>query len=68
MGDSGHAVAISPKGELNVCEHWEEKNIIGNVVDGITNQDVIKEWNAKDGENIEFCLSEKCPYLPICNH
>jgi radical SAM protein with 4Fe4S-binding SPASM domain len=68
MGDNGHAVAISPKGELNVCEHWEEKNIIGNVVDGITNQDVIKEWNTKDGENIEFCLSEKCPYLPICNH
>lgn len=68
MGDNGHAVAISPKGELNLCEHWEDKNIIGNVVDGITNQDVIKEWNAKDGENIEFCLSEKCPYLPICNH
>ena len=68
MGDMGHAVAISPKGELNVCENWEKKNIIGNVVDGITNQDVIKEWNTKDGENIEFCLSEKCPYLPICNH
>lgn len=68
MGDGGHAVAISPKGDLNLCEHWVEENIIGNVVDGITNQDVIKEWNAKDGENIEFCLSEKCPYLPICNH
>lgn len=68
MGDSGQAVVIGPKGELNVCEHWMDKNIIGNVTDGITKPDIIKEWNNKEGENIEFCLSEKCPYLPICNH
>lgn len=68
MGDTGRGVAISPKGNLNVCEHWADENIIGNVVDGVTNPDIIKEWNNKEGENIEFCLSEKCPYLPICNH
>ena len=68
MADVGKTAVISPKGEISLCEHWDEKNIIGNLTDGITNKNVIEEWNKKDGENIEFCFSEKCPYLPICNH
>ena len=68
MGDVGKSVVISPKGYLSLCEHWMEENIIGNITDGITNPDVIKEWNDKSGANIEYCLSEKCPYLPICDH
>ena len=68
MGDVGNAVVINPKGEISLCEHWDDKNIIGNITDGITNEKVIEEWNYKNGENIIYCLSEKCPYLPICRH
>ena len=68
MGDMGKCVVINPKGYLSLCEHWMDENIIGNITDGITNPDVIKEWNDKSGTNIEYCLSEKCPYLPICDH
>jgi hypothetical protein len=43
-------------------------NIIGDIYNGITNYDVLKKWHEKDKENINFCLENKCKYLPICVH
>ena len=68
MADIGKTVVVNPKGNISLCEHWDDKNIIGNITDGITNKNIVEEWNKKDEENIEFCNSIKCPYLPICNH
>lgn len=68
MADKGTTLSISTEGELSTCNHWANENVIGNIYDGITKKDVLKEWFTKDGENIKFCVKNACKYLPICNH
>lgn len=68
MSDVGNTVVIGTNGDLTLCEHWNNDNIIGNIFDGITKPEIIKEWNDKTGDNISFCFEQKCKFLPICNH
>lgn len=67
MAYSCNAVCITPSGNITPCEHIVETDILGNVVDGITNISVIEKWNKFDDVNeLKFCLSSKCPYHPMC--
>lgn len=68
MGDKGVTLSINPEGYFTICNHWNDDNIIGDIYNGITNYDVLKKWYEKDKENINFCLENKCKYLPICVH
>jgi radical SAM protein with 4Fe4S-binding SPASM domain len=64
----GTSLAISADGKLMPCEHYTDEEIIGDVVNGVTNHDVEKSWVTMHGENNVFCLENKCPVLPICKH
>ena len=68
MADGGSTLSINPEGYFCVCNHWADKNIIGDIYNGITNLDELKSWVTKDSKNIEFCMENKCKYLPICVH
>lgn len=67
MAFSGKAVNVTPSGNLTPCEHIIETDILGNVVDGITDVSVIKKWNTFDDiDKIKFCIDTKCQYHPMC--
>lgn len=54
QADSPHSMLITPDGNLSRCEHMYDVDICGNVRDGITNSDVISQWN------------KYIPYQPKC--
>ena len=66
--DIGSWVVINPQGKFGVCEHWNDGEIIGDVVNGITNREKAEEWRKKGGKNTEMCVKNKCPLLPVCEH
>ena len=64
----GKCITIHPNGKFSPCEHWDDSDVVGNVVSGVTNTDVCEQWRRKDGKNIELCLNNRCPLLPKCLH
>lgn len=67
MGDGG-GLSIYPNGKLSPCEHWDNTNVLGDVVSGITNFDIVKEWWSKGGETSKKCFEYGCPLIPTCRH
>lgn len=63
MADAGDSVCISPTGMLTLCEHYSDEEIVGNVIDGVTNFDLVNEWHEMSDEKDE-CAS--CWYYPKC--
>lgn len=63
MSDSGNAVMILPDGKIGLCEHYMDDYHIGDVVNGITNN-----------ENVRLCCEQvdkhdtckKCILYPTC--
>lgn len=61
---TGDVVTILPNGNIGLCEHNGLSECIGNVYDGITTEDSIKNYS----EEIPIRLQcKKCPVLPECN-
>lgn len=66
MAFSAQSLAIMPNGKFAPCEHVKDEDIFGDVVNGVTNFDVIKKWQFFDGPEINYCKESKCPIHPIC--
>ena len=66
MAFSAQSLAIMPNGKFAPCEHVKEEDIFGDVVNGVTNFDVIRKWQFFDGPEINYCKKTKCPIHPIC--
>lgn len=64
--DAGHMVVIHPSGQLGPCEHWTDKEIMGDVENGITNPEIPEAWRIKGGSNLDYCKKMKCPMIPSC--
>jgi sulfatase maturation enzyme AslB (radical SAM superfamily) len=63
MSDSGSAVMILPDGKLGLCEHYMDDNHIGDIVNGVTDFEVVK----KCCEQVDKCSTcEKCFLYPTC--
>lgn len=67
MADIGTGIAINPQGYIEPCEHWRDDLVMGHIKSGITNEDVIKFWQNKEG-NLDFCKEWDCPLIPCCEH
>jgi sulfatase maturation enzyme AslB (radical SAM superfamily) len=66
MAFSANGIAIMPNGKFTPCEHVKDEDIFGDVVNGVTNFDVIRKWQFFDGPEINYCKESKCPIHPIC--
>ena len=63
MADSNNAICITAEGNLTMCEHFSDSEIVGNIWDGITNQSLVEEWSELAPER-EKC--QTCWYYPKC--
>lgn len=66
--DIGTWAVINPQGKIGPCEHWNDNEVVGDIINGVTNKEKLEEWRIKGGDNISFCIKEKCEILPICEH
>lgn len=66
--ETGTAVTIHPSGKFGPCEHWSDERVLGDVVNGLTNEELAEKWRRKDGENTAICKKYGCPLLPTCKH
>lgn len=67
MAFNGNGMAVLPNGSFTPCEHIKDDDIFGNVIDGVTNVDVIKKWQTFDGPEIDYCRETMCPLHPLCS-
>lgn len=63
MADSDGDTCITPIGNLTPCEHYSNENIVGNIYEGVINNET-KEKFSKLSSDIEACKT--CPYKPMC--
>lgn len=63
MADDGHSICITADGNLTMCEHYSDEEIVGNIWDGITDLDRVAEWKSIADE-YECCAS--CWRYPKC--
>lgn len=66
MAFGGNAIAVAPDGTFTPCEHIKKEDIFGNVIDGVTDVEVIKKWQTFDGPEIQYCKDTKCQFHPMC--
>lgn len=66
MAYNANAVAILPNGAISPCEHVSNENIFGDVISGVTNINVVKEWQTIDYTKLSFCKENNCPLQPLC--
>ena len=66
MAFDGTSIVVLPDGNLNICEHVKQEDIFGDIVNGITNNDIIKKWQTLNGNEINYCKETYCPLHPIC--
>ena len=68
MADDRKSVVITPEGNLTVCEHHIDDEIIGNIYDSELNQDILNNWSEQ--YYIDECntckLYPKCTLLKKC--
>ncbi|MBR7132015.1 MAG: 4Fe-4S cluster-binding domain-containing protein [Clostridia bacterium] len=77
MADSDNAIVITPEGKLGKCEHFSDKEIIGDIYSEILDKDNISEWKEKQtkldicdncAEYINCMRLKKCPDIsPQCD-
>lgn len=63
MADNPNSVLILPDGKLGKCEHYSDNHFVGNVDDGISNNDEIDQFKEKM-DDITACKT--CPCYPDC--
>lgn len=76
MADNNHSVCITTDGNLTLCEHHSDDEIVGNIWDGITNSELVAEWKEYDPHEGK-CFTcwrypkckrlKKCPTLEACD-
>lgn len=66
MAYTAKSVVVTPTGILGPCEHIKDEDHLGDIINGIVNKDVIERWHQFDGDEINFCKEQKCPYHPMC--
>lgn len=64
MADSGNSVCITPEGNLTLCEHHCDDEIIGSIYDTNLNWELINKWREFIPQNDEC---KTCFYRPICH-
>lgn len=62
IADSLKSVVITPNGNLGLCEHFTESELIGNIYNSEINKKVITEWQ----EPYEIPKCKTCPFYPQC--
>ena len=65
MANNPHAVVITPKGELQRCEHISPDETYGNVWNDKIDKNIYNSWFEKHDE-IEECRN--CEFYPNCNY
>lgn len=65
MANNPHAVVITPKGELQRCEHITPDETYGNVWNDEIDKQIYNSWFEKHDE-IEECRN--CEFYPNCNY
>jgi radical SAM protein with 4Fe4S-binding SPASM domain len=63
MANDGHSLIFTPEGNITLCEHHCDDEIIGDIQNGIHPHKVI-EWNKST--ELEFC--SQCIHYPSCRH
>ena len=63
MADDGESIIIMPDGRLCLCEFICESSVVGDVLSGITKDNVIEAWKERLPEE-DACL--RCPFYPNC--
>lgn len=63
MGDRGNCYCITPTGNLTICEHHVNEEIVGSIYSDKMNEDVLKKYIVHR-EDIEDCKT--CPFKPMC--
>ena len=63
MADNDNSVTILPDGRLGKCEHETERLLVGNIYDGVTDQDMVACWK----ERVEVPACRTCTFAPSCN-
>lgn len=68
MADNRQSVVITPNGNLTVCEHYIDDEIIGNIYDSELNQNLIETWSEQYYSDMcnECKLYPKCTFLKKC--
>ncbi len=63
MADNPGSIQCAPDGLLGKCEHYIYEHVVGNLWDGVTDQDEFKSWQEKQ----LFSDCEDCVLYPSCN-
>lgn len=68
MADNKHDIVITPRGDLTLCEHFSDSEIVGNIYDGIVDLDTVKEWSKAYESNgcKSCCLYPRCTKIQKC--
>ena len=64
MADSGSHICITPTGNLTMCEHHSDDEIVGNIDDGIVDTDLVESWRELADEKP---MCDLCWYYPKCS-
>lgn len=64
IGTNKHGTVIMPGGELGMCDLHTDSDLYGNIYDGITNHQIIKEFEVYK-EPVDICTD--CPIYPNCS-
>jgi len=63
MADNPRSIGITARGDLTKCEHYTENELVGNVWEGITDHEKVKEFARRENSR-ELCAD--CPAYPTC--
>ena len=63
MADSARSFAIYPTGELLKCDHFRAEEVVGDVVNGVTDPALVKSWRERSAKT---ALCRDCPLYPAC--
>lgn len=62
MADNDGNLVIFPDGRLSKCEHYSEKDVIGDIFSGVSDQASVCAWK----EKTDFYGCRDCPLYPRC--
>lgn len=63
MADNQHSLVVYPDGTLGKCEHFEQRNTIGDIFQRNIDYNEINNWRLSHN-NKEMCKG--CVYYPLC--
>lgn len=63
MADSDKSLVITPEGKITKCEHYSDREFIGDIYSDDFNDSVINEWKVLQPK-LEICSD--CPYYIDC--